>query len=474
MSEPTPTELTPVGSPPPAHGLDAWFDLKGRGTTVGREVVAGVTTFMTMAYILFVNPLILGAVPDGTGATLPFAAVMTSTALVAGLMTIAMGLVANVPLALAAGMGLNAVVAFQLVAALKLPWPEAMGVVVAEGLLIAGLVATGFREAVLRALPDAIKRAVAIGIGLFLAFIGLVNAGFVTRPPVGSPVPVQLGDGAHLVGWPMAVFLLGFLLTTALFVRRVRGAFVLGILGTTALAVAVNWLRDGTVFTAPGMARIPTALVAAPDLSLVGQFSFGFVARLGWTTAALTVLSLMLSDFFDTMGTVVAVGRQAGFLDTKGEVPQARSILLIDSLAAALGGAASASSATTYIESASGVAEGGRTGLTSVVTGLCFLLAMAFSPLAAVVPPQATAPVLVLVGLLMLSEIGALPWGEPADALPPFLAMIVMPFTYSITNGIGAAVVAHVVLAVVRGRWRELHPLLWVCAVAFIIHFAAG
>lgn len=473
MSEPTPSVPILAGPPPPTSGLDAWFGLTARGTTVGREAVAGVTTFMTMAYILFVNPSLLGLVRDRDGTALPFAAVMTSTALVAGLATIAMGLLGRVPLALAAGMGLNAVVTFQLVGGLKLTWPEAMGVVVTEGLVIAGLVVTGFREAVLRALPDAIKRSVAVGIGLFLAFIGLVNAGFVTKPGAPGTPPVQLGDGAHLAGWPVALFLLGLLLTVFLLVRRVRGAFVLGILGTTALALLVNGVRAGSVWEAP-VATLPTALFAAPDLSLVGQFSFGFVARLGAATAALTVLSLMLSDFFDTMGTVVAVGRQAGFVDARGDIPQARPILLVDSLAAALGGAASASSATTYIESASGVAEGGRTGLTSVVTGVCFLLAMAFSPLAAVVPKEATAPVLVLVGLLMLSEIGSLPWSDPAEALPPFLAMIVMPFTYSITNGIGAAVVAHGVLALLRGTWREVHPLLWVCAVAFVIHFAAG
>jgi AGZA family xanthine/uracil permease-like MFS transporter len=449
---------------------ERWFGLAAKDTTPGREALAGVTTFMTMAYILFANPGILGDVVDRDGVRLAPAAVMSATALVAAVMTAAMGLVANVPLALAAGMGLNAVVAYQLVGTLQLSWAEAMGVVVAEGLVITLLVVTGAREAVLRALPDGVKRAVGIGIGLFLTFIGLFNAGFVTKPPHG-PLPVQLGQGGHLVGWPMLVFVLGFLFTSVLVARRVRAAFVLGILGTTALAMIVNATAGG--WSGP-VARLPERLVAAPDLSLVGSFSFGFVAKLGGAVAALTVLSLMLSDFFDSMGTVVAVGRQAGFVDAQGQVPRARAILLVDSLAAVVGGAAGASSATSYIESATGVAAGGRTGLTSLVTALCFLAALAFSPLAAIVPAQATAPTLVLVGLLMMRDIGSLPWDEPAEAIPAFLGVVVMPFTFSITNGIGAACVAHAALSVARGRAREVHPALFVCAAAFVVYFVWG
>ena len=355
--------------------LDRWFGLTARETTPGREALAGFTTFMTMAYILFVNPIVLGQVTDRDGLKLDPAAVMSSTALVAALMTAAMGLVGKVPIALAAGMGLNAVVTFQLVGTLKLSWAEAMGVVVAEGLVITVLVVTGVREAVLRALPDGIKRAVGIGIGLFLTFIGLFNAGFVTKPPHG-PLPVQLGVDGHLVGWPMFVFVVGFLFTSVLVARRVRAAFVLGILGTTVLAMIVNAsTTEGNAWSGP-VARLPERLVAAPDLALLGAFSFGFVQKLGYAVAALTVLSLMLSDFFDSMGTVVAVGRQAGFVDDKGQVPRARAILLVDSLAAVAGGASGSSSATSYIESATGVAAGGRTGLTSVVTALCFLLSL--------------------------------------------------------------------------------------------------
>ena len=452
-----------------AGWLERRFRLGERGTTVRRELLAGVTTFMTMGYILFANPSILCQVTDSAGTTLAPAAVLTSTALAAALVTAAMGLLADVPLALAAGMGLNAVVAFGLVKSLGLTWPEAMGVVVAEGLLIAALVVTGLREAVFRALPDPLKRGIAVGIGLFLCLIGLVNAGVVTGSP-GVP-PVRLGAEGRLAGWPVLVFVLGFLLAAALLIRRTRGGFLLAILGTTGLAVAVNAATGWTAW--PHAARVPTGW-PAPDASLIGQFSFGFVARLGAASAALTVLALMLSDFFDTMGSVVAVGSRAGFVDEQGNVERVQRILLVDSLAAAAGGAAGCSSNTTYIESAAGVAEGGRTGLTALACAGCFLLSVLLAPLAGVIPSEATAPVLILVGFLMLGEVGKVPWERPLEAIPPFLAMVVMPFTYSITHGIGAAVVAHAALSAVAGRAREVHPLLWACAAAFLVHFVRG
>lgn len=446
------------------------FRLSQRGTTVRTELLAGATTFMTMGYILFANPSILCGVTDSAGQTLAPAAVLTSTALAAALMTAAMGLVADVPLALAAGMGLNAVVAFGLVKSLGLTWPEAMGVVVAEGLLIALLVLTGLREAVFKALPDPLKRGIAVGIGLFLCLIGLVNAGVVTGQ-TGVP-PVRLGADGRLHGWPVLVFVLGFLLASALLVRKVRGGFLIAILATTALAIGVNAATGWTAW--PHAARAPADWRAVADLGLIGRFSFGFVAKLGAVSAALTVLALMLSDFFDTMGTVVAVGSRAGFVDAQGNVERVQRILLVDSLAAAAGGAAGCSSNTSYIESAAGVAEGGRTGLTALACAACFLLSTLLAPLAGVVPAEATAPVLILVGFLMLSEVGKIPWDEPLSAIPPFLAMVVMPFTYSITHGIGAAVIAHAALSALAGRGREVHPLLWGCAAAFLVHFVMG
>jgi AGZA family xanthine/uracil permease-like MFS transporter len=451
--------------------LDAFFGLSARETTARREILAGATTFVTMAYILFVNPAILGKLKDFDGTQLPIAALLTSTALVAAVMTLAMGLVANLPLALAAGMGLNSVVAFQLVAGLQLTWPQAMGVVVTEGLVITALVATGLRQAVVRAVPLSMKKAIGLGIGLFLALIGLVDAGFVSRSPA-DPVPVVLGAAGHLRGFPVLLFAATLLFTGWLVVRRFPGALLVGIVSSTLVAVAAKLaFGDAAGFKAWELA-IPASPLSPPDFSLLGHFNFGFVQVLGGGAAALTVFSIMLSDFFDTVGTVVAVGQEARYLDAEGNYPRAGRVLLIDSLAAVAGGAASASSATTYVESAAGAAAGGRTGLASVVTGLLFAACLFISPLAAVVPPQATGAVLVLVGFFMMREVGSLPWGDASEAIPAFLVLTVMPFTFSITNGIGAGFVSHVALKLLSGRWREVRPLMVLAAAAFVVYFA--
>ncbi len=461
-------------TPPPsglAARLDAFFGLSARGTSVRTEMLAGATTFMTMAYILFVNPAILGNVTDHDGVRLPFAAVLTSTALVAAATTLAMGLLANLPLALAAGMGLNSVVAFQLVAGKQLTWPQAMGVVVAEGLVIAALVATGLRQAIVKAVPVSMKKAIGIGIGLFLAIIGLVDAGFVSRSPA-DPVPVALGTAGHLRGFPVVLFALTLLFTGWLVLRGVKGALLVGIAGSTAFAVAVKAIWGDAAGFAASQVVLPSSPVALPDLSLLGRFDFGFVQVLGAAAAALTVFSLMLSDFFDTVGTVVAVGQEAKFVDAEGNYPRPGTVLMIDSLAAVAGGAAGASSATTYVESAAGAAAGGRTGLASVVTALLFGACLFISPLAGVVPPQATGAVLVLVGFFMMRDVGSLPWDDAAEAIPAFLVLTVMPFTYSITNGIGAGFVSYALLKLLSGRAREVRPLLWVATAAFLVYFA--
>lgn len=453
-----------------AGKLDAFFGLRSRGTTVRTEVIAGATTFMTMAYIVFVNPAILGKVSDAAGAKLAFPAVLTSTALVAAVMTLAMGLLGNLPLALAAGMGLNSVVAFQLVAGMKLTWPQAMGVIVAEGLVIALLVATGLRQAVVRAVPVSMKKAIGIGIGLFLAIIGFVDAGFVSRSPA-DPVPVALGTGGHLRGFPVVLFVLTLLFTGWLVLRKVRGALLIGILGSTAVAVAAKAIWGDVAGFKPWEVALPTSPVAMPDFSQLGRFSFGFVEALGAAAAALTVFSIMLSDFFDTVGTVVAVGQEARYLDAEGNYPRPGTVLMVDSLAAVAGGAAGASSATTYIESAAGASAGGRTGLASVVTALLFAACLFISPLAGVVPPQATGAVLVLVGFFMTREVGSLPWDDATEAIPAFLVLTVMPFTYSITNGIGAGFVSYAVLKLLSGRGRQVRPLMWGAAAAFLVYF---
>jgi len=453
-----------------AAKLDSFFGLSAKGTSVKTEVLAGATTFMTMAYIVFVNPAILGKVTDSAGTQLSFPAVLTSTALVAAVMTLAMGLFANLPLALAAGMGLNSVVAFQLVAGMKLTWPQAMGVIVAEGLVIAALVATGLRQAIVRAVPLSMKKAIGIGIGLFLAIIGFVDAGFVSRNGA-DPVPVALGTGGHLRGFPVVLFALTLLFTGFLVLRRVKGALLIGIVAATAVAVAAKAFWGDAAGFKPWEVVLPSSPVALPDFSQLGKFEFGFFSALGAATAALTVFSLMLSDFFDTVGTVVAVGQEAKYVDAEGNYPRPGTVLMIDSLAAVAGGAAGASSATTYIESASGAAAGGRTGLTSVVTALLFAACLFISPLAGVVPPQATGAVLVLVGFFMMRDVGSLPWDDATDAIPAFLVLTVMPFTYSITNGIGAGFISYVVLKVLAGRAREVRPLMFAAAAAFLVYF---
>jgi AGZA family xanthine/uracil permease-like MFS transporter len=453
-----------------AAALDRFFGLTARGTNVRTEVLAGATTFMTMAYIVFVNPAILGKVTDSAGQQLAFPALLTSTALVAAVMTLAMGLFANLPLALAAGMGLNSVVAFQLVAGMKLTWPQAMGVVVAEGLVIAALVATGLRQAIVRAVPFSMKKAIGIGIGLFLAIIGFVDAGFVSRSPA-DPVPVALGTAGHLRGFPVALFALTLLFTAFLMLRRVKGALLIGIVSSTLVAVAVKAAFGDAAGFKPWEVVLPSSPVALPDFSQLGKFDFGAWQVLGAAAAALTVFSIMLSDFFDTVGTVVAVGQEAKYVDAEGNYPRPGTVLMIDSLAAVAGGAAGSSSATTYVESASGAAAGGRTGLTSVVTALLFAACLFISPLAGVVPPQATGAVLVLVGFLMMRDVGSLPWDDATEAIPAFLVLTVMPFTYSITNGIGAGFVSYVVLKALAGRAGEVRPLMYGAAAAFLLYF---
>ena len=451
--------------------LERWFGFTRFHTDLATEVRAGVTTFMVMAYIIFVNPIVLGyvGVSGLEGRGLPFPATLTVTCLTAGVLSITMGLVSNYPFALAPGMGLNAVVAFELVAGRGLTWPQAMTIVFLEGVVITVLVLTRFRQAMLDAVPIALKRAISVGIGLFIAFIGFFTAGFVVKPDKG-PLPVGLGTLGTL---PAVVFLLGFVFTAWLMARRVSGALLLGILGTTALAILLNGVvADWKGFTTPGAATLPKALVQMPDLSTFGRLDFGVVGRLGVVTAVLVTFSIMLSDFFDTMGTIIGVGGKGGFLDAEGRLPRADRVLLVDSLGAAAGGLANASSNTTYIESAAGVAEGGRTGLVPVITGLLFLGAMWLSPLASVIPAQATAPALVIVGFYMMAVARDIPWDDYDEAIPAFVTMLVMPFTWSITNGIGAGFVTFAAIKLLSGQGRRVHWMVYGASIAFCIYFA--
>ncbi|MBW6437629.1 NCS2 family permease [Actinoplanes hulinensis] len=461
--------------------LDRFFEISKRGSTMSREVRGGFVTFFTMAYIVVLNPLILAGGTDGTGAKLPIAALAAGTALVAGVMTILMGVVARFPLALAAGLGVNALVAYEI--APEMTWADAMGLVVIEGVLIAILVLTGLRTAVFKAVPTQLKTAIGVGIGLFLMIIGLVDAGFVHRVPdaANTTVPVELGLGGKLVTWPTFVFVVGLMITLVLFVRKVKGAILIGILSTTVIAIIVEAIAGlGPAVVKPGgwslnVPALPEQIIDTPDLSLIGKFNvLDSWSTAGPLVALMFVFTLLVTDFFDTMGTMVAVGQEGGLLDADGMPPRSTEILLVDSIAAAAGGAASVSSNTSYVESASGVGEGARTGLASVVTGALFLVAMFFAPLVKVVPFEAASTALVVVGFLMMTAVRQIDWTDYTIALPAFLTVTLMPFTYSISNGIGAGIITYVVLKVATGRAREIHPMMYGIAALFVLYFTRG
>jgi len=467
--------------------LDSYFKISERGSTVAQEVRGGVVTFFTMAYIVALNPLIIGLAKDadgkyiGGGDAPNLALVAAMTALMAGILTILMGVLGNYPLALATGLGLNTFVAVSI--ASQMSWADAMGLVVIEGLIITVLVLTGFRGAVFRAVPGQLKIAISVGIGLFIALIGLVDAGFVRRTGTG-PVPVMLGDNGNLVGWPIIVFGFGLLLTIALMVKKIKGAILIGIVVATAAAIAIeSAFKIGPLFNGAtgavnpkgwnlNVPAMPAEVVATPDFSLFGQFNLlGSFDRVPLITAILFIFTLLLSDFFDTVGTVTAIGHESGLIDDEGDVPNNNKILFVDSLAAVAGGAGSISSNTSYIESAAGVGEGARTGLASVVTGVMFLLTTFLAPLVAVIPYEAATPALVIVGFLMMTQIRNIDWDDIGIALPAFLTIILMPFTYNISVGIGVGFVTHVIIRAIQGRAKEVHPLLWLVSGLFVIYF---
>lgn len=469
-----------------ARTIDGFFDIAERGSTVAREVRGGAVTFLTMSYIVVLNPIILAGVADVDGTYLGggsepgsgFATIAACTALVAGVMCIVMGLVANFPLAMATGLGLNAFVAYSV--ASQMTWADAMGLVVLEGIIILILVLTGLRKAVFESVPPGLKTAIAVGIGLFITLIGVVNAGFVRTTGIAAP-PIGLGIGGTLAGWPVLVFCLGLLLMISLYTMRVPGAILIGILVTAVLSGIVQALTDtppgkgdpaskGWNLNVPGW---PDKLFTTPDFSLLGQFNLlGSIERVGLVTVSLLVFSILLADFFDTMGTMTAVGAEAGLNDEAGAPPGTQRILIVDSIGAAAGGAASVSSNTSYIESAAGVADGARTGLASVVTGVLFLLATFLTPIVERIPSEAAVPALVLVGFLMMSQASGIDWDDVEIAIPAFLTIAVMPFTYSITAGIGAGFVTYVLLKVVRGKAGQVRALMWIVAGLFVLYFA--
>ncbi|TYL45790.1 NCS2 family permease [Nocardioides sp. BGMRC 2183] len=471
--------MSNTGIAPGGGALDNYFKISERGSTVGREIRGGIVTFFTMAYIIVLNPLILGFAVDadgnflGGGADPNPAAIAAGTSLVAGVLTILMGVVANYPMALATGLGLNAFLAVAV--ATQMSWADAMGLVVLEGIVILVLVLTGFRTAVFHAIPTQLKTAISVGIGLFIALVGLVDAGVVTRIPdvAKTSVPVQLGADGQLSGWPVLIFAVGLLLICALWARNVPGAILISIVVMTVVAIVVESIVEVGPAWGLSVPALPDKVVDTPDFGTLGEFNlFGSFAEAGVVAALLLVFTLLIADFFDTMGTMTAVGAEAGLLDEEGKPPHTERILVVDSLAAAAGGAAGVSSNTSYIESTAGVGEGARTGLASVVTGGLFLLTIFLAPLAAMIPSQAAVPALVLVGFLMMQQIGDISWKDVEIALPAFLTIALMPFTYSITAGIGAGFIMFVFLKAVRGKAAQVHPLLWVVSAVFVVYFA--
>jgi AGZA family xanthine/uracil permease-like MFS transporter len=445
-----------------------YFKFEERGTNLATEVRGGLTTFMVMVYIVFVNASILG---DGFGLAADDPgriALSAATALIAGIMTIAMGVIGNLPLALAAGLGINAIVAFGLTGRGLSP-EGAMGVIVLEGLAVTVLVLVGFREAVMNAVPLGLKRAIGAGIGLFILFIGFANGGLVkTGCSPFSELPNCIGT---LVTYSLPtepsqfVFLFGLLLTIVLWARRIKAALVISILVTTIVGLVAG----------PDVARVPIGLSWAPSFSTLGAFDVTNVfTTLGLLVAILVIFSIMLTDFFDTMGTVTGVAAEAGLTREDGTVPDVGRVLMVDSVAAAVGGLGGVSSNTTYIESAAGVAEGARTGFASVVTGGLFLLAIFLAPLAGIIPSVATAPALVLVGFLMFTQVRDIKVDSFEDGFPALLTMLLMPLTYDISIGIGAGFISWVVIKASRGKVSEIHPLMWIVSIAFAVFFASA
>jgi adenine/guanine/hypoxanthine permease len=451
--------------------MDRFFRISERGSTLRTEVLGGLVTFATMAYIVALNPSILGGTPakpllDSAGHALDPAQLVTVTALVAGVMTILMGLVANVPMALAAGLGVNAFVAFTLVLGRGLTWPDAMGVIVIEGVVMLVLVLVGLREAIMNAIPDGIKRAIGGGIGLFIAFIGLYDGGIVAQ---GQGTPLSLSP--DFKSWNTLVFVLTLLIAAVLMQRQVPGALLIAIVAGTVVAMVVNGISDGTPVAG---AVWEHKVVAAPDFALVGDARFHVFTVLGWGAAIGLIMTVLMANFFDAMGTALAIGRRAELTDADGQLPQMRRILIVESIGAIAGGGASASSNTIFVESTAGAAQGAKTGLANVVTGVLFLLAMFLSPVFGLIPDAATGPALLVVGALMIGQVAGIDWHDIGIAVPAFATIALMPFTYSIANGVGAGVVLYTLIALGRGRWREVHPLMALVTAVFIWYFLRG
>jgi AGZA family xanthine/uracil permease-like MFS transporter len=466
----------------PTSAFDRFFRISERGSTIGTEVRGGLVTFVTMAYIVILNPIILSGKPDVAGNMLDFGAVGAVTALTAGVMTILFGLITRLPFAFAAGLGINAFLAFTVVG--QVTWPEAMALVLINGLIIVLLAATGLRKLIFDAVPVQLKIAITVGIGLFIAFIGFVNSGFVTATGTSSP-PVGLGIAGSVATIPTLLFVITLVLTGILVALKVKGGILIGLVTGTVLAVIVEAIwhlgpmfgEDGSVNPGGWSLTEPVLkdFFAVPDLSLVGAISFGFdLGKVGIVTLIMLVFTLVFTNFFDAMGTMTGLAKEANLADEKGDFPSIKSALIVEGVGAVAGGLTSSSSNTVFIESGSGIGEGARTGFANVVTGAMFLIAMFFTPLTSIVPTEIAAAALVIVGAMMMSQIRHIDLTDFATLLPVFLTVTVMPLTYSIANGIGAGFISWVLVQALSGRARKVSPLLWVVAVGFLIYFARG
>jgi AGZA family xanthine/uracil permease-like MFS transporter len=467
--EPTTVEVAGPGSRPPADRswLDRYFHVSERQSTVAREARGGVTTFMAMCYILLLNPLILSG-PDVAGHTLSKTGVTTATALAAAFTTLLMGFVGKLPLALAAGLGVSGVIANQV--APIMTWPQAMAMCVVYGLLICVLAVTGLRELIMNAIPLALKQAITIGIGMFIALIGLAKAGFVHQ---GKGPLLTLGPAGELAGWPVLIFCVTLLLIFMLQARNLPGAILIGIGIGTVIAVVVNAVAGLPAKTwGSGAPELSGSAVSAPDFSLLGAVDFSGWGSVGAMTVAMIVFTLVLAGFFDAMATIIGISTEARLTDDRGRLPGLSKALFIDGMGGAVGGAAGASGQTVFIESATGVGEGARTGLSSVVTGLLFAACLFFTPVTQIVPGEVAAAALVVIGSMMMQNAKHVDWGDRAVAIPVFLTVVLMPFTYSITVGVGAGVIAYTAVKGAQGKWREPGVLMWALTVVFLVYFA--
>ncbi|MEU8710150.1 NCS2 family permease [Streptomyces sp. NPDC048565] len=447
--------------------LDRYFHISERGSTVAREVRGGVTTFMAMAYILLLNPLILGG-KDVDGQLLGQSGLITATALAAAATTLLMGFIGKVPLALAAGLSVSGVLASQVAPAMT--WPQAMGMCVIYGVVICLLVVTGLREMIMNAIPLALKHGITIGIGLFIALIGLFKAGFVHQ---GEATPLSLGPGGELAGWPVLIFAVTLLLIFMLQARNVPGAILIGIVVGTLTAIVVNAVGDiGPKAWSSGPPELSGSAVSSPDFSLFGNVEFGGWGDVGVMTVGMIVFTLVLAGFFDAMATIIGVGTEAKLADDKGRMPGLSKALFIDGAGGAIGGVAGGSGQTVFVESATGVGEGARTGLASVVTGLFFAACLFFTPLTAIVPAEVASAALVVIGAMMMQNARHVDWGDRSVAVPVFLTVVLMPFTYTITTGVAAGVISYAAIKLAQGRAREVGVFMWVLTLVFLVYFA--